>query len=413
MLKSLIWFIVFICIIWLVIINCNKICGWLSNLKIGKNSVPQSDGAYDGTYDGAYDGAYGEGSPSRVAMDTYEHILPYTVEVGSSSHIEQYLTGLLGKQTVSDWVRSQGVQKPALLELLITGAVRTQAQTVHELTTLLDLRYLWFIPSNKHAVMLNSHKYDLGLRSELRAKIRKDASTLNETEIDKLTDKLLVVAKSYYKLKSNYVKKPVSAINKAKDDAFELDYIGIETPIKYLIGCVKFTQDAPKSIDEKLREIDLMRMYPKDPYAVRLFIDRIRRDIKNIEGLPSNQRFGVNSLLSNIERENNILNWGNHIKQAERDQLNLRRNQLNLQRERENLQREREQAQREQAQREQREQIEQAKAESIVTAQEEKEKREAQSQAQVSQLTGQEFKKDDPFYIPEFKKGERRLSSPI
>ena len=359
-------------------------------------------------------------------MDTYEHILPYTVEVGSSSHIEQYLTGLLGKQTVSDWVRSQGVQKPALLELLITGAVRTQAQTVHELTTLLDLRYLWFIPSNKHAVMLNSHKYDLGLRSELRAKIRKDASTLNETEIDKLTDKLLVVAKSYYKLKSNYVKKPVSAINKAKDEAFELDYIGIETPIKYLIGCVKFTQDAPKSIDEKLREIDLMRMYPKDPYAVRLFIDRIRRDIKNIEDLPSNQRFGVNSVLSNLnnlERANNILNWDNRVRRAEREQINLQRERENLQREREQARREqaqrgeaqREQAQREQAQREQREreQIEQAKAESIVTAQEEKEKREAQSQAQVSQLTGQEFKKGDPFYIPEFKKGERRLSSPI
>jgi len=328
MLWDLIWVIVFICILWLVISNCGKISEWLSDLRSGKGEV-DGGGGYNG---GGYNGG---GAPTRVAMDTYEMILPYTIEVGSSAHIENYLSGLLGKPTISDWVRSQGVQKPKLLELLMTGAIRTQADTANELCALLDIRYLWFVPSNKRALLLDSHKYDLGLRSELKMKIRKFAKgggKIDHDHVNKLTDKLLIVARSYYKLKSNYVKKSLSVIRKAKDKAFELDEIGIIAPIKYLVGCVgACPTTTPKSIDDKLREIDLMVMYPKDPYAVRLFIERIQRDITNIRELPS-VREGIIPLLKDLSHERELMKWETQAKRDADARKAVEREKENLQR---------------------------------------------------------------------------------
>lgn len=335
--------------------------------------------AKSGDYDGGYSG--GSDAPTRVAMDTYDRILPYTIEVGSSAHIENYLTGLLGKQQLSDWVRSQGVQKPKLLELLMSGAVRTQAESVDELCALLDIRYLWFVPSNKRVVLLDSHKHDLGLRSELKEKIRKYSD--NAANIDKLVDKLLITSRSYYKFKSNYAKKSLAVIRKAGAKAYELDHIGVVAPIKYLIGCVKCetTTAAPKSIDDKLREIDLMTMYPKDPLAVRLFIERLHRDINTLRELPSARN--VPSLLKDLEHERELARWESQAKR----EAEARRS---AERERENLQR--------------------ALAESKLTAREEeiaRREKAIEPSPQTSQLTGEEFSKSSPFYIPKF--GEKKL----
>jgi len=240
-------------------------------------------------------------SPTIIAQDAYDKVLPYTIEVGTTSHLEKYLTELLGKVTISEWTRSQHVQHPQLLELLLEGAVQTKATDVDDLIAVLDIKYLWVVPPNKQVLLLSSHQYDLGLKSELRSMSKRTAGNISDDAINKLT----ILSKTYYKFKSNYAKKPISVIRKAKDKAYELDYIGIAAPIKYLVGCAV----PGTSIHNKLRDIDLMYMYPKDPTAVREFIRRIKRESDIIEGMDKhNINNKVESMLNTLENERAVRN---------------------------------------------------------------------------------------------------------
>ena len=301
----------FVIVIWLAIINMDNILR-----LIGAKSRSVYDGGADGASLQQSSQASspqpplttGAGSPSTVAANAYEQILGYVGEVGGSADIEKYLMGLLNtpKVEITEYTKSQRVLYPKLFELLMTAAIRTGADSAGELITMLDIRYIWFVPDGKRALLLNSYKYDLGLTSELRAKIRATAPTFNAVQIDKLADKLATTSRSYYKFKSNWAKKPASVIAKAKGDAFELDHVGVEAPIKYLLGCAqgdpKFS-DA-KSIDDRLRDIDLIMLYPKDPLAVRNFIERVERDAR---ALSKQQSYGLGSgLVGDLLRDLNF-----------------------------------------------------------------------------------------------------------
>lgn len=331
------------------------------------------------------------GSPSRATDQVYDKILPYVVEIGDSSHIETYLSKLLDlpKVKISEYTKSLPLRYPKLYELLLHGAIHTGAESDSELMTLLDIKYLWFVPSSKRALLLNSQQYDLGISSQIRDAIKSEVPTFHATEVDKLTSKLNLISRGYYKFKSNFARKNASVITKAKANAYELDTIGFAAPLKYLIGCVKYNVGATKSIDDKLREIDLMSMYPKDPLAVRRFIERVGRDIRDLERFDS--RHSLTADLGGLifERE--------RIKAQERERA-IQERERALTRERDDLQR--------------------AIAESKLTAREEelarKEKELNRPPPQISQLTNKPV--SERWVIPEWKPpGEKRraLSEPM
>lgn len=120
--------------------------------------------------------------------------------------------------------------------------------------------------------------------------------------------------------------------------AWELDYIGSFAPIHVAANVIKMESEksvvnvAPlQSVGEKLAAVDLISMNVKDPYAVRRFIDRIKREMEYVEMLQTQQSSW--SMLGDLEHERRV---GNIL----RDEEKMRRQNELLALEKEKMQKE-------------------------------------------------------------------------
>ena len=220
-----------------------------------------------------------------AVSDVYHAASKYIEEVGSDKHLIDYLAEIydMKQLKISDTIRSMDIKYKELYQLLTNIAELTSARTSEELIEFAGIRYLWFVPEAKKRIVLDSYRHDVDIKSDVKEKIKQYAGVpLLDREVDQLMKRLLLHLRTYYKLKAGYSSKSAAKIKKLGARSFELDIMGASPVIRRSV--IAFMSHGPKSISEKLREVDLAAMRAVDPYAVSSFLRRIKDDyeLRNI-----------------------------------------------------------------------------------------------------------------------------------
>lgn len=229
-------------------------------------------------------------SPIDIATAVYEKIKPHIQEVGTPKHIVRYLSNVLDVNHIelSDFVRNRhDVEHKDVLELLIIASERTKAASVEELILIMDLRYCWFLSAEAGTILMFNRSSepitptDITLvQSVIDVNATKSAHIVLESERTRILDKLKPIMHLYRKFVGKVTTGP-----KLRKQELTIDAVGISGIVAALIDLsVKASPATPKTISEKLSDVDLIAMYPREPYVVKAFIDRIKKEIDILSG---------------------------------------------------------------------------------------------------------------------------------
>lgn len=285
------------------------------------------------------------GSSIDVAEQTYNRILPTINSVGTSKHIVKYLSEILDIKSldVSDYVTHKHlIEHKELLELLIIATDRTTSQTPEELIVLTDLRYQWFLPADKGKVLYDKKKFTTDQKPVIRVIIddysKQSTRNLLTHEKESLVTKLTPLSNNYRKFQNLQSGKKLASLKK---EPVVLDSVAFSGIVKLIIDKITLPTTAPMllpkpsnltsmNIREKLDNIDLIALYPREPYLVKAFIARIKKEIRIIEshteGWQSITPFGRDTArvtLHDIARKN--------ILEQQTEQLRHEKNKLQAQ----------------------------------------------------------------------------------
>lgn len=287
-------------------------CGLVKSGPTLGGNTPRYTGGFD-TFDYS---PYTGGAPTDVAEGVYNSIKEHLDNVGTAKHIEGHLADLLDvkKVEISAAVQTMHSVKEShkkLMELLIIAAERTGADSPQELILLFDISYQWFLPTDKRKALLaakfpkNNENYKL-----IEEVVRKTAENMVSSERDNIVKKVMPVSVLYKKFNGDISKKTANTLKRSSD--VSIDTVGVSGIVKLLAdssgksGYV--TSSAPQSIRDKLDSIDLIKMYTREPYLVKSFIERIKRDVKTIEYNTDPLQYSLaplTSLLALTQREIN------------------------------------------------------------------------------------------------------------
>lgn len=268
-------------------------------------------------------GGYSSDGPSAVTIadQTYEKISQTLKDVGSGKHIEKYLAEVLDVKSVelSEYVQGRHtVEHKNVLEMLIMAAEQTEATSPEELILLLDLRYCWFLPGDK-GKLLQSKKLDksnseLVLIDLVDEYSRNSSRTLLMNEKEKLVKKFKSILGLYKRFAGDISKTSADSLKRKSE--IVVDKVGLSGLVKIIVdratgtGSIQssssYTARASTitSIADKLNAVDLIEMYPREPYLVKSFIERIKKQIEVIEYNTDNWRniapFGTQALRATL-----------------------------------------------------------------------------------------------------------------
>lgn len=190
--------------------------------------------------------------PSDIARSVFARIEPTIAETGDK-HINKYLCGVLG------------VDNKSTKDLLLIAAERTHANSANELIMLLDLRYQWFL-SAADGIELSKQHLDKNTAELLIVSLVNSAIGSKQVSPQRYIDKFVAIAQRYKKFVNLGKKK----------SGVTLDVLAIEGVIGVTVDAAS---TAPLSTREKLDAINLIELYPREPYLVREFINKIQRQV--------------------------------------------------------------------------------------------------------------------------------------
>jgi len=234
-----------------------------------------------------------------IADRTYTLLAPTLILVGETRNIEQYLLNMLditnveiSQHTKNKYNVPEDHKK--FYELLIVAAEATMPRDEYELISILDLRYCWFLSGDKGKVLLKARPAKAEY-NQLIAKIIEEEMNSASMYESALKEKLI---KRFTKIGQKYKCftidiSNISAKNKklSRSEIVGLDQNTLRYVVRNLLKCEGENRNLASltksptalTIAEKLSAIDLLDFYPREPYLVKSFIERIKREINLIE----------------------------------------------------------------------------------------------------------------------------------
>lgn len=242
------------------------------------------------------------GGNSDVVEKLYTLTAPTLSSVGEIKNIEQYLGMILDVPSVeiSEYTRGRDevpLAHKKYYELLIIAADSTMPRDECELMAILDLRYCWFLSGDKGKLLTKSRP-SKPLYNELINKIiTEEMDKLNITDSalkNKLSSRFTKLGAKYkcftIDISTLSAKQLAKKLTQSPETTVGLDTVTIRCCIRNFLLCHKnlSTISTPlpssySSVADKLNAVDLIDMYPREPYLVKSFVERIKREIDLIE----------------------------------------------------------------------------------------------------------------------------------
>lgn len=219
----------------------------------------------------------------NAVRETYDYCSNIIADVGTDQHILKYLKRIVGSNDVP--TGDSPVANKQLYSYLQALCERVKATSSSDLMLIGDLRYCWFLPKTAGSILmfdragesLSSDELSL-LQRYVDNAVTKSLLTISEEQRRNIVDKVKQSVGLYRRYADN--------VNKATGTKLKKMPLTIDWSVTALINRYIELLNRPqvasvvyKSIAEKLNDVDLLEMYPREPYLVRAFVDRIKQEI--------------------------------------------------------------------------------------------------------------------------------------
>lgn len=216
-------------------------------------------------------------------------------------NIERYLSALYDVKSVSvpeDIKNDSSIEYKKLYALVDKVVRENKFADKNDFIYNSGICYARFVPKEVAEKVRESYKHEIFDKSDVKYMLENAISPLSlyGDEMDHWMSRLKVLSRLYHKYKQSALKKAtkgaktVSALVKALpagEASFELDSGAFQALIYQFAKEIKLRQDLVKvrqgNMAQSLASIDLLTAWRQDPYLVRRFINRIKREIQEIE----------------------------------------------------------------------------------------------------------------------------------
>jgi hypothetical protein len=215
------------------------------------------------------------GAGSSVVDDTMAYVNGLVAAVGTDKHLIDYLCRVLEFQTDN------------LRWLIERAAATTKPATADDLIVYLDLRYYNAISADHQAILAKKRIAETSATAYTTLLLDTLPTGLSYDEKQTMIARLSPVAAKYTRFG---IPVATSTTSKLRRQTASYDTAAFTALVKVALAAAK-----PKVVIQqtpcKLDTIDLIEMYPLEPYRVREFISRIKKQIAIVEaaslpGLP-------------------------------------------------------------------------------------------------------------------------------
>ncbi len=217
-----------------------------------------------------------------AVREVYDYCSNIIADVGTDQHILKYLKRIVGSSEVNT---DEPVANKQLFAYLQALCERVKATSGHDLMLIGDLRYCWFLPKTAGSILmfdrvgepLSADELSL-LQRYVDNAVTKSLLTIADDVRRNIVDKVKQSAGLYRRYADNVSK---ATVGKLKKMPLTIDWSVTALINRYieLLNRPAQTSIVYKSIAEKLNDVDLLEMYPREPYLVRAFVDRIKQEI--------------------------------------------------------------------------------------------------------------------------------------
>lgn len=226
-----------------------------------------------------------------VLKSVYDMCVTNIDAVGTPTHIVKYLeriSGLASKELIIGDETRRKYKYANVYALLQSLCERVKPTSAEELILLIDLRYCWFLSKAQGSSLVFDKSTDplsndeiVLVQSWIDEYAKNTLLGLTEGQKLRLLEQLKPSLHLYRKFVGPVPKTPAQ-LAKCKTT--------IDSSIRGLIAkSIMILQRPPtpvlneKSIAQRLVDVDLIAMYPREPYLVKAFVDRIKKEIKLLE----------------------------------------------------------------------------------------------------------------------------------
>lgn len=222
---------------------------------------------------GAQSSIFGAGS--NITDDVMSYVDVLVASVGTDKYLIDYLCRVLEFQTDN------------LRWLIERAAATTKPATADDLIVYLDLRYYNAISADHQAILAKKRIAETGATAYTTLLLDTLSTGLTYDEKQTMIARLSPVAAKYTKFS---IPVATATTSKLRRQTATYDTAAFTALVKVALAAAK-----PKIVVQqtpcKLDTIDLIEMYPLEPYRVREFINRIKKQIAIVEaaslpGLP-------------------------------------------------------------------------------------------------------------------------------